>query len=113
MPTSARTLLEQFGGLTVGRSGAGVTCARGSVRIEPDAYGSGPESLAEHSKSAGRQLYPIGETHNRYMMATVDAHGGIYLLGDGGAEFAGPSIYHAFEAILQGRLPWTAGDARA
>jgi hypothetical protein len=57
----AERILREFGGLTIGAQGPGVTCAKGLALFDPlSAQGEG-ERLSVYAEAASTKLYPLGE----------------------------------------------------
>jgi hypothetical protein len=79
----AERILQEFGGLTIGAQGPGVTCAKGAVLFDPlTAQGEG-ERLSLYEGSAHTRLYPLGEERGQsWWWFAVGEDRRVYSFGD-------------------------------
>ena len=79
---AADAVLSDFGGYRFGENGAGVTCAKCDVNIDPLLAEHIAEEVAGHSARLGIKLFPVGVARNGDFFILVDERSGVYLLFD-------------------------------
>jgi hypothetical protein len=98
-------VLMEFGGLHVGRTGAGVERARSDVRLEPAlAVGERARFDGRFAELGGKEVLPLGEVVGGNAFLGVAATGEVYLLGDE-VLARWPSFGMALRSLLSGTRP--------
>jgi len=104
VPTShpAHSVLEAFGGLSVGTSGPGIECASSDIAF---AFVDDAEVIPKWNQLLGVTLIGVAECHNRHGQLYVDESGrcfGTSMVHDA-FYFEGHTFGEATERILLGR----------
>jgi hypothetical protein len=99
----AAAILTEFGGLHVGKSGAGEECAKGDVafkHLDPEEF-----VLDVWGKLLSTELVGIAEVHHNHAALYVDRSGRCFChsIVDDGFYFEGSSFGEAIERVLLGR----------
>lgn len=104
--TLADSILREFAGLRVGRSGPGRECAASDIEFH-----SLPSVDHRHAvpelDPAGADLFPLGEAHNGHLELFLDQNGRVFAYGvpDGVLRCVGDSFREAVERLLLGLVP--------
>ncbi len=99
----AKEVLEEFGGMHIGRVGPGKECATSDVEINP-ALAAGLSLCSASRTDAGALLYPIGEFHHGHAILLIDDTGRVHMYFDHLEPFA-DSFDQALCKLLLGRKP--------
>ena len=98
----AHEVLAEFGGLRMGKCGAGMECATSDVQIEPGLATHLTSELHEAERSLNTRLFPLGEVHRGHGYLIIDEYGRTYLLSDKLSPFA-PTFSRCLELLLLGK----------
>lgn len=96
----AEEVLREFGGLRIGSTGNGITCAKSDIEFMPE----WAEGLSEVTKGFGtgeKVMFPLGEFHRKNGILFIEQSGEIYVLFDGLELFSG-SLDRALVELLLG-----------
>lgn len=103
MHSAAEDFLREFGGLTVGGSGSGITRAREPFALDPLlALGEG-DRFGEWGEVVGRHLFPLGELDHGHAFLGLDEHGDLYVVVNWLSTFGG--MPEAMENLVLGVMP--------
>ena len=97
----AADILKEFGHLTIGEIGPGITCARSIVYFEPNRAGGEDDRFAYYEEILGRKLCPLAEVDRGYFFLASDEQGMIFLLMDV-LFFVDGNFDRALEKLLVG-----------
>ena len=98
----AEKVLKEFGGLRIGKCGAGIDFAAGDVEIDPGLAVHLKKELDDYERALKLKLYPLGEAYRGDVYLVIDERGQTYLLSDELAPFA-PSFPRTLEMLLLGK----------
>ncbi|MBI1686304.1 SUKH-3 domain-containing protein [Caulobacter hibisci] len=99
----ARSILEAFSGLQVGKNTTGVECAAGDVVFTGEIHA--PAEIQEIQRLSGERLIAIGRTHADYAVLHIGASGRCFGTSDMMETpwFAGETFVEAIRSIVTGR----------
>lgn len=101
--TAATTSLSEFGGLSVGHRGPGVSRARESFALDPEeCVGEGGRFL-EWSQDLGRQIVPVGSLSDGRFFLGIDEASELYSV-EGFVKSFGPMPV-AMDRLILGGMP--------
>ncbi|MEU9081430.1 SUKH-3 domain-containing protein [Streptomyces sp. NPDC048357] len=100
---AAEDFLGEFGGLTVGGGGSGITSARHAFELDPLLALGEDDRFGALGEEIGRHLFPVGECdHGRFFLG-LDEHGDLYLVECWLARFG--RMPEAMENLVLGVMP--------
>ncbi|MFE9792778.1 SUKH-3 domain-containing protein [Streptomyces goshikiensis] len=101
--SAAEDFLREFGGLTVGSGGPGITSTREAFELDPLLALGEDDRFGEWGEEIGRHLFPLGELgHGRFFLG-LDEHGELYLVVNWLARFG--RMPEAMENLVRGVMP--------
>ncbi|MFH8419494.1 SUKH-3 domain-containing protein [Streptomyces sp. NPDC018038] len=106
---AAEGFLREFGGLTVGRHGSGITRAREAFDLDPLLALGESERFAEYGEEMHRCLCPVGELGQGHAFLGMDERGELYALTGRPARFG--RMPEALENLVLGVMPVRRPDA--
>ncbi|MFD6691145.1 SUKH-3 domain-containing protein [Streptomyces bacillaris] len=99
----ARTFLAEFGGLSFGLSGSGISMVLGPFSINPLAAQWEGEIYEDMSEEAGVNLFPIGEMDRGNLFLGMAEDGSVFR-GRDSVEFFADSGEQALDKLIVGYL---------
>ncbi|GAB3635492.1 hypothetical protein GCM10027422_10820 [Hymenobacter arcticus] len=103
-PAAILKLLQEYGGLKVRSTGAGITVGRNSIDFDPtwaDQESSEDGKLYYYSGLIGTTLYPIGHVPLEALLLCLDKDNRVYMAGDN-LYWVGNSFTEGVSNILLG-----------
>ncbi|MGW2581219.1 SUKH-3 domain-containing protein [Streptomyces virginiae] len=100
---AAEAFLREFGGLTVGHGGPGITRAREAFELDPLLALGEDDRFGGWGEAIGRQLFPLGELDHGHAFLGLDERGELYAVADRLARFG--RIPEAIENLVLGVMP--------
>ncbi|WP_189801752.1 SUKH-3 domain-containing protein [Streptomyces tanashiensis] len=100
---AAEGFLREFGELTVGHRGGGITRARGPFDLDPLLALGEADRFAEWSEEIGHRLFPVGELDHGHAFLGLDESGDLYVVSDWPARFG--RMPEAMENLVIGVMP--------
>lgn len=100
---SAETFLREFGGLSVGHSGPGITRAREPFELDPLLALGEADRFGEWGQEIGRRLYPLGELDHGHAFLGLDEQGELYVVANWLARLG--RMPDAMENLVLGVMP--------
>ncbi|MCT9080902.1 SUKH-3 domain-containing protein [Streptomyces fulvoviolaceus] len=101
--SAAEEFLREFGGLTVGSGGSGITSAREAFELDPLLALGEDDRFGDWGEEIGRRIAPLGEVdHGRFFLG-LDEHGELYLVAGRPARFG--RMPEALENLVLGVMP--------
>ncbi|MGW4723758.1 SUKH-3 domain-containing protein [Streptomyces sp. NPDC004291] len=98
---AAEDFLREFGGLTAGHGGAGITRAREPFDLDPLLALGEADRFDEWSEEIGHRLFPVGELTGGLL--GLDEDGELYVVDDWPARFG--RMPQAMENLVLGVMP--------
>jgi hypothetical protein len=98
---AAKSVLLEFGGLRLGRSGPGVNVGRATLNLDPTLVSDDQLLRDGFPQFRGRSLFPLGEVDGGHALLAVDISGEVYSFMD---EVYGhwPTFDAALDGLLRG-----------
>ncbi|WP_199810386.1 MULTISPECIES: SUKH-3 domain-containing protein [unclassified Streptomyces] len=100
---AAEQFLREFGGLTVGPGGPGITRAREAFEFDPLLALGEDDRFGEWGEEIGRQLFPLGELDHGHAFLGLDERGELYAVVNWLARFG--RMPEAMENLVLGVMP--------
>ncbi|OKI41968.1 hypothetical protein A6A28_25790 [Streptomyces sp. CB03578] len=101
--SAAEDFLREFGGLTVGSGGPGITSTREAFELDPLLALGEDDRFGQWGEEIGCHLFPLGELdHGRFFLG-LDEHGELYLVVNWLARFG--RMPEAMENLVRGVMP--------
>ncbi|WP_406511174.1 SUKH-3 domain-containing protein [Streptomyces sp. NBC_00161] len=108
MHVAAEDFLREFGGLTVGSSGPGITRAREAFELDPLLALGEDDRFGEWGEEIGRCLFPLGELDHGHAFLGLDEQGELYVVASWLARFG--RMPEAMENLVLGVMPVRMAD---
>jgi SUKH-3 immunity protein len=108
-------ILDEFGGLHIGKAGEGINMATSDVNFD-SAYTGGLQSVVKtYEESLHTRLYPVADCHNSHFFLLADEKGACYAYSfDDTLIYFADSFEETLEMLLLGiRPPDHKGDLKA
>ncbi|WP_369408717.1 SUKH-3 domain-containing protein [Herbidospora mongoliensis] len=103
MHDAAERFLREFGGLSVGHGGAGISRAREPFEFDPLLGMGEDDRFSEWGEAVGKSIFPIGELDRGRFFLGIDEVGMIYLVADSLARFGVGRV--GIECLVLGVAP--------
>ncbi|MFE3073816.1 SUKH-3 domain-containing protein [Streptomyces sp. NPDC059247] len=100
---AAECFLREFGELTVGHGGGGITRAREPFDLDPLLALGEADRFAEWSAEIGHHLFPVGELDHGHAFLGLDENGELYVVSSWLARFS--RVPEALENLVLGVMP--------
>ncbi|MGW0856227.1 SUKH-3 domain-containing protein [Streptomyces sp. NPDC002690] len=100
---AAEDFLREFGGLTVGGSGSGITRAREAFELDPLLALGEDDRFGEWGEEIRRSLFPLGELDHGHAFLGLDEQGELYVVASWLARFG--RMPEAMENLVLGVMP--------
>ncbi|MGW1093504.1 SUKH-3 domain-containing protein [Streptomyces sp. NPDC002596] len=106
--STAEEFLREFGGLTVGSGGRGITRAREAFELDPLLALGEDDRFGEWGEEIGRRLFPLGELDHGHAFLGLDEQGELYVVANWLARFG--RMPEAMENLVLGVMPVRMAD---